>query len=153
MYQVLQRYAPMVPSVHPTVSISFFSSMVSHFGMWYFASVGPRNVYKDMLNNMVSLIDHVVMNHQNHTRTNGIWGHVLYICNLQIEEVLELLFLMCPFALDCWHLLQLAVPQGDPFDILSSFRNQLNVVFFVDIMILMCWSIWMTRNDFIFRGQ
>jgi hypothetical protein len=36
-----------------------------------FASLGPRSVYKDMLNNMVSLIDHVVMNHQNHTRTNG----------------------------------------------------------------------------------
>jgi hypothetical protein len=36
------------------------------------ASLGPRNVYKNMLNNMVSSIDHVVMNHQNHTRTNGI---------------------------------------------------------------------------------
>jgi hypothetical protein len=33
------------------------------------ASLGPRNVYKDILNNMVSPIDHVVMNHQNHTRT------------------------------------------------------------------------------------
>jgi hypothetical protein len=40
--------------------------------------LGPRNVYKDMLNNMVSLIDHVVMNHQNQTRTNGKWGHVRY---------------------------------------------------------------------------
>jgi hypothetical protein len=37
-----------------------------------FASLGLRNVYKDMLNNIVSLIDHVVMKHQNHTRTNGI---------------------------------------------------------------------------------
>jgi hypothetical protein len=27
---------------------------------------------KDMLNNMASPIDHVVMNHQNQTRTNGI---------------------------------------------------------------------------------
>jgi hypothetical protein len=36
------------------------------------ASLGSRNVYKDMLNNMVSTIDHVVMNHQNHSRTNGI---------------------------------------------------------------------------------
>jgi hypothetical protein len=43
-----------------------------------FASLEPRNVYKDMLNNMVSHIDHVVMNHQNHTRTNVIWGHVRY---------------------------------------------------------------------------
>jgi hypothetical protein len=41
-------------------------------------SLGPRNVYKDMLNNMVSPIDHVVMNHQNQTRTNGIWGHLRY---------------------------------------------------------------------------
>jgi hypothetical protein len=40
--------------------------------MWYFTSLGPRNVYKDMLNNMFSSIDHVVMNLQNHTRTNGI---------------------------------------------------------------------------------
>jgi hypothetical protein len=36
------------------------------------ASLGPRNVYKNMLNNMVSHIDHVVMNHQNHTQTNVI---------------------------------------------------------------------------------
>jgi hypothetical protein len=46
------------------------------------ASLAPRNVYKDMLNNMVSLIDHVVMNHQNQTRTNGKWGHVRYSCKL-----------------------------------------------------------------------
>jgi hypothetical protein len=43
-----------------------------------FASLGPRNVYKDMINNMVSPIDHVVMNHRNQTRTNGIWGHIRY---------------------------------------------------------------------------
>jgi hypothetical protein len=40
-----------------------------------FASMRPRNVYKDMLNNMVNLIDHVVMNHQNQTRTNGMRSH------------------------------------------------------------------------------
>jgi hypothetical protein len=43
-----------------------------------FASLGPRSVYTDMLNNLVSPINHVVMNHQNQTRTNGIWGHVRY---------------------------------------------------------------------------
>jgi hypothetical protein len=31
------------------------------------ASLGPRDVYKEMLNNMVSPIDHVVVNHQNQT--------------------------------------------------------------------------------------
>jgi hypothetical protein len=36
--------------------------------------MGPINAYKDMLDNMVSHIDRVVMNHQNQTRTNDIWG-------------------------------------------------------------------------------
>jgi hypothetical protein len=35
-----------------------------------------------MPKNMVSPIDHVVMNYQNHTRTNGIWGHVLYTMSI-----------------------------------------------------------------------
>jgi hypothetical protein len=50
------------------------------FSIWHmiFLHPRPRNVYKDMLNNMVSPNDHVVMNHQNQTRTNGIWGHVRY---------------------------------------------------------------------------
>jgi hypothetical protein len=79
--------APMVPSVHPTVSISFL--FFRGFDPWkidylfnlacgIFASLRPRNVYKDMLNNMVSTIDRVVMNHQNHTQTNSIWVHVRY---------------------------------------------------------------------------
>jgi hypothetical protein len=79
--------APMVPSVHPTVSLSFF--FFRDFNPWkidyllnlacgILASLGLRNVYKDMLNNMVSLINHVVMNHQNQTRTNVKWGHVRY---------------------------------------------------------------------------
>jgi hypothetical protein len=79
--------AILVPSVHPTVSFLFLFFLV--FDPWkidyllYLAcgileSLGPRNVNKDMLNNMVSPIDHVVMNHQNQTQTNGIWGHVRY---------------------------------------------------------------------------
>jgi hypothetical protein len=40
--------------------------------------MGPRNAYKDMLNNMITPIDHV-MNHQNQTLTNGIRGHIRYI--------------------------------------------------------------------------
>jgi hypothetical protein len=34
---------------------------------------------------MVSPHDHVVMNHQNQTRTNGIWGHVRYNYNFSCE--------------------------------------------------------------------
>jgi hypothetical protein len=79
--------ASRVLSVHSTVSFLFLSFFI--FDPWkidyilnlaygIFASLGPINIYKDMLNNMVSPIDHVVMNHQNQTRTNGIWGHVRY---------------------------------------------------------------------------
>jgi hypothetical protein len=77
----------LVPSVHPTVSFLILFFLV--FDPWkidyllnlacgILASLRPRNVYKDMLNNMVSPIDHVLMNYQNQTRTNGIWGHVCY---------------------------------------------------------------------------
>jgi hypothetical protein len=72
-----------VPSVHPTVNFLFLSSSVLTFDLLILAcdilaSLGPRCVYKDMVNNMISYIDHVVMNHQNQTQTNGIWGHVRY---------------------------------------------------------------------------
>jgi hypothetical protein len=73
-------YALMVASVHPTVCFLFLSLLdfdprkidFLNLACGILASLGPRNVYKDMLNNMVSSIDHVVMNHQNHTRTNSI---------------------------------------------------------------------------------
>jgi hypothetical protein len=75
------------PSIHPTVSFLFFFLLgfdlrkidyLLNSAYGFLASLGPRNVYKDMLNKMVSPNDHVVMNHQNQTRTNGIWGHVRY---------------------------------------------------------------------------
>jgi hypothetical protein len=66
-----------VPSVHPTVSFLFLSCSVLTVDLLiltcgFLASLGPRNVYKDMLNNIVSPNDHVVMNHQNEARTNGV---------------------------------------------------------------------------------
>jgi hypothetical protein len=77
----------MVPSVHPTVCFLFLSLLgfdprkidyLLNLACDIFASLGPRSVYKDMLNNVISPVDHVVMNHQNQNRTNGIWGHVRY---------------------------------------------------------------------------
>jgi hypothetical protein len=70
----------MVPSIHPTVCFLFLSLLgfdpriidyLLNLACDIFAPLGPSSVYKDMLNNMVSPIDHVVMNHQNQTRTNG----------------------------------------------------------------------------------
>jgi hypothetical protein len=80
---VAPTLAILIPPIHPTVCFLYLCSSVLTLDLLILAcdilaSLGPRSVYKDMLNNMVSPIDHVVMNHQNQTRTNGIWGHVRY---------------------------------------------------------------------------
>jgi hypothetical protein len=61
----------MVPLVHPTVCFLFLPLLgfdprkidyLLKLAYDIFASLGPRSVYKDMLNNVVSSIDNVVMN-------------------------------------------------------------------------------------------
>jgi hypothetical protein len=75
------------------------------------------------------------------------------LCQLQLEETLEHLLLCCPFASNCWNLLQLTIPAGEPFQVLQSVKTRLNVSFFMDVIIIMSWTIWMARNCFIFRGS
>jgi hypothetical protein len=70
-----------------------------------------------------------------------------------VEETVEHLFLGCPFASSWWSLFNLTIVQGDTFQILASLRAQLNVAFFMDIVILIFWSIWTARNGFIFEGR
>jgi len=38
-----------------------------------------------------------------------------------------------------------------PFQALQSFKDQLHVPFFMEVIILMCWTIWKARNDLIFQ--
>jgi hypothetical protein len=52
-----------------------------------------------------------------------------------------------------WNLVHLLIHFGAPYDILLSFKDQLQVSFFMYIIILMCWTIWMVQNDLILRGQ
>jgi hypothetical protein len=69
-----------------------------------------------------------------------------------MEETLQHLFLDCPFAASMWNTLGVIVHHTtDPQDIFVSFRAQLNVPFFIEIIISMCWAIWLVRNDSIFR--
>jgi hypothetical protein len=85
-------------------------------------------------------------------RNQVIPSYECVLCNLNAEETLEHLFLNCNFARSCWATLNLQIGDGDPFEVLTSFRHQLNLSFFMDIIIIMSWSIWMARNDFIFNG-
>lgn len=42
--------------------------------------------------------------------------------------------------------------QQQPYEILSSIKNQLQVPFFMEIIVIMSWCIWMARNDWIFKA-
>ena len=73
-------------------------------------------------------------------------------CTLSVEELVCHLFINCPFAQLCWSSIGLVVGQDDAFTTLENLKIQLGVPFSMDIIITMCWCIWMQRNDLIFRG-
>lgn len=73
------------------------------------------------------------------------------LCAHSVEENRNHLFLDFPFAQQCWSLIQLHIGPGDPQQTLLELKYQLRVPLFMDVIILMCWAIWMVRNDLIFR--
>jgi hypothetical protein len=74
-------------------------------------------------------------------------------CSLGFEEDLCHLFFHCPFAVSCWFILNLLVPNtSDLESLLQNFRIQLQIPFFMEVIITMCWAIWSIRNDAIFNG-
>jgi hypothetical protein len=69
------------------------------------------------------------------------------ICNLGLEEDLLHLFFHCPFAINYWYSLNILIevlPQ--------SFKLQLRVPFFMEVIVTMCWAIWTMCNDAIFNN-
>lgn len=79
-----------------------------------------------------------------------------YTCDLcirQKEETLGQLFLKCNFAKACWASIGLQVPAGRrPLQVFRIFKRSLGVSFYMEIIILMAWSIWKKRNDWIFQN-
>jgi hypothetical protein len=75
------------------------------------------------------------------------------LCQQQLEETLQHLFLSCPFTIGCWGFLHLAITTAEPFGALQSLKAQLDMDFFMDIIIILSWTIWMAQNDFIFKGS
>lgn len=64
------------------------------------------------------------------------------LCQLATEETLHHLFLECPFARSCWGILNLDIqPQSSFPEVILYFRDQLNSEFFLNAVILMCWTI------------
>jgi hypothetical protein len=73
-----------------------------------------------------------------------------YSCELyllQKEEKLRHLFLRCPFAKNCWLLIGVQAPSWlRPQRAVKHIKRQLKVQFVMELIIIMCWSIWTERN-------
>lgn len=75
------------------------------------------------------------------------------LCSLNSEETVNHLFLECDFAREFLALVGLTViSDPDPLVRFESFKSQLHSKFYMELIIIMCWSIWTVCNDFIFRG-
>lgn len=75
------------------------------------------------------------------------------LCSSSTEEHLDHLFLHCDFAKQCWNLLGINVHQESTFpDVVTTLKDSLQSEFFMVAIILLCWSIWAARNDWIFKG-
>ena len=74
--------------------------------------------------------------------------------NCPEEETLVHLFLSCPFVEACWDYIcpqrtrNLAV-----WEALSDIREKIQQPFAMDIIILAAWSIWIVRNNKLFRNE
>ena len=75
------------------------------------------------------------------------------LCFLAVEEDLSHLFFHCPFSIACWGILQIVVPNTlDTFQVFETFKDQLQLPFFIYVIITMCWATWTSCNDKIFGG-
>ena len=76
------------------------------------------------------------------------------LCNMLVEESTFHLFLDCSFARMCWDILNVDIPLNDDFpDLAVELKAQLNTQFFMEAIILMCWTIWTARNELIFKAN
>jgi hypothetical protein len=76
------------------------------------------------------------------------------ICTWRTEETVEHLFWHCPFAQQCWGILNLqTVPNGNSIENIAAIKIQLHSQFFMTTIITMLWTIWKARNELIFNNN
>jgi hypothetical protein len=68
-------------------------------------------------------------------------------CLWQREKTLYHLFLRCNFAKACWNTIGITPPIIAHLEEASAnLKQQLNIPFSMEVIILMTWSIWKSRN-------
>jgi hypothetical protein len=81
-----------------------------------------------------------------------------YSCVMCDQDELETrthLFFQCPFAQMCWQYVSptwIPPQQTDIQSFITSLKLSLNVPFFMELIMLISWAIWTTRNAFIFKS-
>nr|TKV94228.1 hypothetical protein SEVIR_9G279900v2 [Setaria viridis] len=76
------------------------------------------------------------------------------MCILQKREIVTHLFLQCNFAKTCWASIGISyVSTRGLYHIFNQIRRCINAPFFMEVTILMSWSIWVTRNDWTFNNS
>jgi hypothetical protein len=81
------------------------------------------------------------------------WQVFNYYNTRGVTETVDHLFLNCHFSRDCWNSIGIAI-QNDVtiLQAVQQIKDQAYPSFFMLTIILMCWSIWIVRNDLIFKG-
>jgi hypothetical protein len=74
-------------------------------------------------------------------------------CLWQREETLYHLFLRCNFAKASWNSIGITPRISNPEEASANLKHQLNVLFSMEIIILMTWSIWKSRNEWLFANK
>jgi hypothetical protein len=83
-------------------------------------------------------------------KTTALDSYTCDLCILQKLETTAHLILICNFAKACWQSIGVTfISTRSMPHIFNRIRRKLGVSFFMDIIILMSWSIWSTRNDWI----
>ena len=76
------------------------------------------------------------------------------LCNMLVEESAHHLFVDHSFTRMCWDILNVDIPlDGDFPNLAVEIKEQLNTWFFMEAIILLCWTIWIVRNELIFKGN
>ncbi|RCV29028.1 hypothetical protein SETIT_5G450400v2 [Setaria italica] len=75
------------------------------------------------------------------------------LCILQRSETAAHLFFRCNFAKACWNSIGISfTPTRSILRIVKQIKQRFAKPFFMEIVILLMWSIWATRNDWMFNA-
>jgi hypothetical protein len=80
-----------------------------------------------------------------------------YTCDLciwQYEETIQHLFHHCNFAKACWAAIEISMPiSSNRKRVITMLKRRIDQPFAMEVIILMTWAIWSSRNDWIFNSK